>query len=173
MAATFKTLYGAVADLTITLASLATSATRVAGRQSTAVTEASDLALDELVSGKITVGTTPTINTYIDIWVFAQQDDAPTYPTLVTTGLGASDAAATAATEGIRNNAMKWAASILVDATTSDRVYSFAAFSVAQLFGGRLPKRWGVFVAHNTGVNLNATGTNHQITRTPIFEQSV
>lgn len=161
-----KPLYATPVDLTITLASLATSATRVAGRESTAVNNGDSGARydDVLVSGKITVGTTPTANTYIDIWVYAARNETPTYPTLVTTGLTGSDAAATAATEAIRNNALRLGATILVDATTSDRVYELAPFSVAELFGYVMPRRWGVFVTHNTGVNLNSTGSNHAVT---------
>ena len=61
-------------------------------------------------------------------------------------------------------------ATMLVDATTSDRTYWFAPVSVAALFGGTLPKYWGAFITHNTGVNLNSTGTNHVISYTPAYE---
>jgi hypothetical protein len=169
---TYSIFYGTPVDLTITLASLATSTTRVLGRESTAVSNASSLVLDMLLSGKITVGTTPTINTYIDVWIYAARDDTPNYPTLVTTGITGSDAGATAATEGIRNNALTLAATILVDATTTDRTYDFKPVSIAALFGGTLPKRWGVFVTHNTGVNLNATGSNHKLTYVPVQQTS-
>lgn len=168
--ATRNLAYAAPADFTITLASLATSSTRVAGRESTAIVNTTNLYVDAIVGGKVCVGTTPTINTFIDIWVYAARDSTPAYPTLVTTGLTGSDAAATAATEGIRNNALKWATSILVDATTTDRVYEFSPFSVAALFGGVLPTHWGVFVTHNTGVNLNSTGGNHKITYIGVTE---
>ena len=50
---------------------------------------------------------------------------------------------------------------ISVTAATSDIGYAFAPFSVASRFGGVMPKYWGLFVTHNTGVNLNATGGNH------------
>jgi hypothetical protein len=173
MAADYKIKYATPVDLTITLASLATSSTRVAGRESTAVDNGTNLYVDALVAGKFTVGTTPTISTFIDVWIYAARDETPTYPTLVTTGITGSDAGATAATEGIRSNAMRLGATVLVDATTSDRGYDFAPFSVAALYGGVLPRRWGVFVTHNTGVNLNSTGGNHKITYTGIHGQSV
>jgi hypothetical protein len=52
---------------------------------------------------------------------------------------------------------------INVGAATSNITYFFLPISVAQLFGGSMPKYWGCFVAHNTGVNLNSTAGNHAI----------
>ena len=60
--ATQKIGYNADAALTFTLASLASSASLVAGRESTAVDNGTTLAVDYLVSGKITTGTSPTAN---------------------------------------------------------------------------------------------------------------
>jgi len=53
-------------------------------------------------------------------------------------------------------------AAINVLVNTSDIAYPVAPFSIAQLFGGIMPKYWGLFVAHNTGVTLrnNAVNTN-------------
>ena len=64
--------------------------------------------------------------------------------------------------------ALKLGASITVPAATSDVAYPVQPFSVAQLFGGIMPQFWGLFVAHNTGVNLNATGGNHVLNYTGI-----
>lgn len=160
--------YASPADFTITLASLATSSTRVAGRESTAIDNSTNEYVDALVGGKITVGTTPTANTFIDVWVYAAWDEGPTYPSLVTSGISGTDGGATAVTEGVRNSAMRLAHTILVDATTSDRQYAVPMFSVADLFGGRMPRRWGLWVSHNTGVNLNSTGSNHDLSYTGI-----
>jgi hypothetical protein len=51
--------------------------------------------------------------------------------------------------------------SVTVLATTSDIDYFISPFSVAQLFGGVMPKYWGLYVSHNTGVALNATAGKH------------
>jgi len=155
---------GASAALTISLASLASSATWVAGRESTAIATA-DPTIDYLLAGTIMVGTTPTINTQIQIWVYGSFNDAPTYPDTI----DGTDSAETITSSGILQVGLALAAVILVDATTSDRPYYFAPRSIAALFGGVLPKTWGVFVAHNTGVNLNATGGNHVLSATPVF----
>lgn len=155
---------GSSAALTISLASLASSATFVAGRESDAVTTA-EPAIDYLLAGKVRVGTTPTIDTQIQVWVYGSFSDAPVYPDVI----DGADSAETMTSAAIRNAGLALAAVMAVDTTTSDRDYFFAPLSVAALFGGVLPKHWGVFVTHNTGVNLNATGGNHVITATPVY----
>ena len=54
--------YVASAAYTLTLGALATSSTRTAGRESTAVSNAGNKYLDYLIAGKITTGTTPTVS---------------------------------------------------------------------------------------------------------------
>jgi hypothetical protein len=150
---------GTQAAITITLASLATSATLVVGRASTVVSSGNWS--DALVSGKITTGTSPT-GGEIDVYVWAQEDDTPTYPDSIT----GTDAAKTFASTNVRDAALVLARVIGMD-TTSNQQYEIKAFSVASLFGGVLPKRWGIFVTHSSGVNLNATGGNHEIVYLP------
>lgn len=154
---TLKLLYTTPATITITLASTATSATRVAGAESTAVDNGTNLFVDALVSGKITTGTTPTVSKQIDIWIYAAHDETPTYPDV----FDGTDSAETIGSENLRNAMLKLATTIVVD-NTSDRTYWVAPFSVAALYGGILPRRWGLFIAHDTAANLNATGSNHE-----------
>lgn len=161
--ATVTPNYAADAQLTITLASLASSSTFVAGREATAIDNSANKYDDALLSGKITVGTTPTVNTQILVYVFAPIEDTPTYPPVGTSVFSGTDGAVTLSTVGRGAGVLKLAASILVDSTTSDVTYPFGQVSIAQLFGGIMPKTWSVFVTHNTGVALNATGSNHQI----------
>jgi len=84
-----------------------------------------------------------------------------------------TDSAETVTSAGVGSGFLKLAAVMLVDATTSDRVYYFDAGSVRALFDGVLPPKFVVFVAHNTGVNLNSTAGNHQVTITPEYATSV
>lgn len=163
--ASLKTAYAASADATITLASLATSADFLTGRQCTAIDNTTNLYLDYLLSGKVTVGTTPTANTEIRIYVVALLDDS-TWPDT----FGATDAGVTVTSVGVSRAMLKLAATMTVDATTSNRAYYFGPVSVAQLFGGVMPKKFAVYVAHNTAVNLNSTGGNHKIVTTPVFQ---
>lgn len=115
----------------------------------------------------VTVGTTPTINTEIRVYVVALRDDS-TWPDSV----GATDAAWSTATQGTGDGYTKFAAVMRVDSTTSNRAYSFGPVSVASLFGGVMPKKWVVIVTHNTGVNLNSTGGNHVLAQTPVYATS-
>jgi hypothetical protein len=163
-----KIQHGSSAAFTITLASLATRSDRTQGRESTAVSIASlQPVMDILIGGKITVGTTPTTATQIDVWVYGNVDDTPTYPDALD-GTD-SDETITGNSAGLRNSAMHLLVSMEVDSTTSDRTYWFAPRGIAKLFGGVLPKNIGIFVSHNTGVNLNATGSNHAISYTPVY----
>lgn len=159
--ATLKQGYnGSNTTLTISPASTATSATFVAGRQGVEQDNTSNLYIDAIVRGFITVGTTPTINTFIYIYVWAANTAASS--TNIDT-INGTDATITFTSAGVRDSFIKLAAFCVVDATTSNIKYPFGPFSVASLFGGQMPKFWGVVVAHNTGVNLNATGGNHEI----------
>jgi hypothetical protein len=165
--ASIKIEYAASSALTISLASLASSSTFVAGRESTAVDNTTNKYLDYLLAGKIRVGTTPTTSTEIRVYVVALMEDA-TYPDV----FDGTDSAETVTSAGVRDGFAKLAAVMGVDSTTSDRDYYFGPVSVAALFGGSLPKKFAVFVTHNTGVALNATGGNHAVHVTPVYATS-
>lgn len=159
--------------LTIDLASLGSGASGVftAGRESTAVDNTTNNDLDHLLSGKIRTGTTPTASRSINIYAYANISSSggtPTYPDV----LDGTDSAETFTSANVLNSAVKFVASITVDAT-SDRDYFFGPVSMASVFGGSLPKFWGVFVAHDTAVNLNATGGNHVLTYERVQGQTV
>jgi hypothetical protein len=154
---------GASAALTLGVASLATSSTRTAGRESTAISTA-DPTIDYLVSGKITTGTSPTAGKQIDIWVYGSFNDTPEYADV----LDGTDSAETITSENVRNAAMVLLATLVID-STSDRAYYFGPIGIAQCFGGVLPKTWGLFVAHDTAVNLNSTAGNHVFSYVPVY----
>lgn len=157
MASTIKTAYPATSTvaLTLTLASLASDSTLLAGRASTAVDNTTNLDLDHLLAGAIATGTSPTVSTTIEVWVYSVASIASGTPTYVDSITG-TDANKTMTSLNVKNSAMRFAALFTVDATTG-RNYFLAPVSVASLFGGSLPPFWGVFVVQNTGVALNAT----------------
>jgi hypothetical protein len=35
-----------------------------------------------------------------------------------------------------------------------------------------VPEKWGIYVVHNTGVNLHATAGNHEVKYTPVKFES-
>jgi hypothetical protein len=158
--ATLSASLGAKTALTITLDSLASSTTFVAGRESTQVDNTSDLFLDALLEGFITVGTTPTIGQIL-VYAWGANDS------LATTAkdtLDGTDSAETLTSAGVGYGFLHLVKAISVDAATSNVRYDFGVESVANVLGVTiLPKYWGVFVTHNTVAALNATGSNHAI----------
>lgn len=161
--AVVSTNYASTTDstaLVITLAGLATSASMVAGRQSTIVTNVTNKFLDALVTGRITTGTTPTTAKTLAVYVFVPTSvtaSAFTYPIAGATTLGEADAAATFDAEQ-RSGSLIFAQAATINAT-SDRAYTFS-FSVAETVG-YMPLKWGLFVTHDTVAALNATAGNH------------
>lgn len=172
--ANIKTLYPATdtVALTITLGGLANDSTnKLAGRQSTVVDNTTNVDLDHLVTAKITAGTTPTSGNTIEVWAFASwkiASGSSSYPD----GLGATDAAVTLTSSNTKNSELKLVGVITVDATTG-RIYYLAPVSIAQLFGGSLPSKWGIFLINASGVALDATNSNHEIHYFRVQAQSV
>jgi len=155
--ATVTQTYSSNTTITMDLSSLGTSATWVAGRESSEIDNTTNKYVDALVQGKVTVGTTPTANTSINVYVWGADTSLGTTAIDVLDG---TDSAETLTNTGVLYSALKLGAVINVLANTSDVTYNVAPFNVAQLFGGVMPKFWGLFVAHNTGVNLNASNAN-------------
>lgn len=161
--ATVSTNYSSTTDsvaIPITLASLATSATLVGGRQSTVVDNRTNKYLSALVTGQVTTGTTPTTGKTIAVYVYVPTSVAAsafTYPIAGATTLGETDAAASFDAEQ-RSGGLIFAQSATINAT-SDRAYTFS-FDLAETVG-YMPLKWGLWVTHDTAVALNATAGNH------------
>jgi len=160
--------------VTISLASVASNSQGVftAGREGTAVSNRTTLDVDHQLSGKIRTGTSPTANRNIIIYAVAPLSLAsgtPTWPDV----LDGTDSNETFTSTNVMNGVAKPLATLIVD-STSDRDYPFSGLSVAAAFGGSMPSDYVVFVAHDTGVNLNSTGSNHEINITRIkYENAV
>ncbi len=162
--ATTTISYTTATTITCSVASVASSSTWVAGQESNEIDNTSNKYDDVLVQGKITVGTTPTASTLILVYVWGSDTSAATTNLDTIDGV---DSTETLTSAGVRDGFLKLGAAINVDASTSNRSYWFGPFSVADLFG-QVPKFWGLFVTHNTGVNLNATAGNHSFTYTGV-----
>lgn len=166
MTTVLKPSYGASAALTLTLNSLASDTNLLAGRSSTVVDNTSNLSVDELITYVIKTGTTPTVSTTVLIYAWGILDDTPTYPDTVT----GSDANTTLTSANVQSaGAFKLAQTIVVDAT-SNRNYP-GSFWLASMFGGHMPKKYGVYVVQNTGAALNAAG--NLMSRIPLQYQNV
>lgn len=161
-----KLVYASSVDLTIGLhvGPLASDTTFLIGRQSTEIDNTSNLYADSLLGGKITTGTGLTTGREIRIYVVGTIKDA-VYPDAFST----TDANRTITTVGTRDSAARLAA-VIATVATSNQDYYFGPISVAALFGGRLPKKFVVWVVQNTAGALNGTAGNHVLTVTGIYD---
>lgn len=157
--ATATVLYSAVTTITMDLSNLASNSTFTSGRESAQIDNSSNKYIDAIVRGSVIVGTTPTANTSIAVFVFGSNTSLSTSNIH---NLDGTDSAVSWSNAGLLYSSAKIAAIAAVPASTSDLAYPIAPFSVAALFGGVLPVYWGLYVTHNTGQALrtNALNTN-------------
>ena len=129
--------------MTITLASLADAG----ARQSTMVNNEDDAQMVRIFF-KVTTGTSPTDNKTIEFYLLT--GDKATTPDIITDGAGASDASITIESASLVNV-------VQID-NNSNKTYQNS-------FLIRNPGvSWGIAVKNNTGVALNSTGGNHNMT---------
>lgn len=153
--------YGTATSGTGGINSLASSSTWLAGYEWFVIDNSTELAHDYFVDLVIRVGTTPTANTEIRVYLAASYDGS-TYPDV----LDGTPSAETVTSAGVRDSFMKLAGVGFVDATTSDRDYPIQ-FNTGSFYT-LPPKKIITFVAHNTGVNLNSTAGNQKYAYSPI-----
>jgi hypothetical protein len=144
--------------ITFDLSSLATSTSFLGGRESTQIDNTSTNYADAIVNVKGITGhasTAPTVGQYIGIWVWGADTS------LATTGidtLDGTDSAETLSHAAILNS-LRFAGAPTVTAATAALVYYNMPFSVAALFGGVMPKFWGLYVSHNHTGALGASNS--------------
>ena len=164
--ANFQISFVASANLTFTsLNSLASSSTLLAGASALAIDNgASGAPLEIGISALIkNHSTAPSANTEIDVYAYTTIDDTPTYPDTL---LG-TDAAKTITTANMTNSGLRLLLSMNV-ATTANQVNPMAPVALAAAFGGWMPRLWSIFVVHNMGQIVNASG--NQVTYKGLFE---
>lgn len=149
-----KTAYGTEAQaITCTLASLASSAT--AGRESTVVSNLTNLWLDALVSVscRLQAGS-PANDTAIYVFAYGTVDfTTPVYPDKVT----GADAAIT-----LDDPTQLPLLGSIYAPLSGGLTWKGGPWSVARLFGGVLPEKWGIVVRNYTGIALTATEGDHK-----------
>lgn len=155
--------YGAKETIPIGLHAtpLASSSTLVLGRSSAQVDNTTSKFLDAIVQGRVTTQTPTGATGQILVYVWGS-DTAPS--TTSFQGITGSDSDVTINSVGVRDAVFRLGAAVAVDTTTANRTYNIAPFSVATLFGGVMPRFWGLWVTQNTGAALNATAANHEFT---------
>jgi hypothetical protein len=148
--------------IVIAPASLATSASFIAGVESDQIDNTTTKYIDAHVQGLVTVGTTPTANTLINCYVWGSQVSLATTPIDVLDGTSSAE---TLTNTGVLASGLRLARQGIVLVNTSNIGYPLAQFSVKRALGLEvLPPFWGLFIAHNTAVALNSTAGNHVFT---------
>ena len=154
--ATATVSYSSNTAITFDISSLGTSSTFLAGRESTEIDNTTNKYIDCLVNVDGITGhasTAPTVGQYIGLWVWGADTSLETTPIDVLDG---TDSAETLAHASVLNS-LRFAGSASVTVATAGLVYYIQPFSVASLFGGVMPKFWGLFLAHNHTGALAAT----------------
>jgi len=150
--ADIKTGYGSSGQvLTITLTSLADSST--AGRESTSVSNTTDKFLDVLIQGKLKPQNSGSISapSAAFVYAYASADGGSDWPDTVT----GSDAAITL------NNPTQLKLLGAIYAAAINVQYKGGPWSLAALYGGRMPEKWGIVVVNDMGTALSATAGDH------------
>lgn len=135
------------------LANLASNIDLLNGTCSEIIDVSATPVLDVIVQGSARLGTTITSGRSLGLYVIAQVNDAPTWPTGVTPG-----AALNFASTDARANSTVFASMSYIPVTTNNADYGFKPFSIASLFMGVLPRRFLLWLAQNSNANLNASG---------------
>lgn len=154
--------YGTSTAYTLSLTGLASSATLVAGRQSTSVDNTTAQAVSYAVGGKIKAGSGTPIAGQFELWAYASYDGTTYVGEAVITG---TDGAATLTIAG--KPELKQLFIQPMD-TTASHVYSMGTFSMAQAFGGDMPKKHGLWCVHNSSAAFTATAADYEFKYTSI-----
>ena len=151
--ASIKVAYAASADQTVTnLAGLASSSTHVAGWESGAVDNTTNLYLDYRVTAMITVESAGLAAGQIRLYLVGMLDDS-TWPDV----FDGTESAETVTDTEIRDAICRLGAVTDTD-TTASRVYYLEVPSVSAVFNGQMPSKFVVFITQSTSTTLETSG---------------
>jgi hypothetical protein len=139
MATVLTTTYSANTAITLDLSSLAASS--VAGRECTQITGANEV--DAIVNVKGITGSASAATIEQGISIYCWGADTSLATTAIDTLVG-TDGTRTLTLPALQS--LRFVARAYTTVTTASQVYYFMPFSIAQLFGGVMPKFWGLFV---------------------------
>jgi hypothetical protein len=146
--ATINIAYSSNTAITFDISSLGTSSTFVAGRECSEIDNTTNKYVDCIVNVKGITGhasTAPTVGQMINLWLWGADTSLGTTAIDVLDG---TDSAETLSHVAVLNS-LRLVGSTAVTVATAGLVYYIQPFSVAQQFGGIMPKFWGLFLAHN------------------------
>ena len=157
--------YRASADLTCTLASLASSAGLTVGRCSAAYSNATNKDDSLGFSGLVTTGSSTLVAGAIEVWAFAQRKDS-TWPEIFTSAYAGSDGGFTVKSRDVLQASAYLVGQAITDTTA--RGYALRLVDLVQFFGFS-PQQVALFVTQSSGQALDATAGNHVLTLNPAY----
>lgn len=131
---------------------MGSSSTWLAGWESAAIDNTSNLYLDYRVTAKITVAAASLSAGEIRLYLVGMLDDS-TWPDV----FDGTESTETITDSEMRDAICRLGAVSITDTTNSD-VYYLDCPSVAAVFGGNLPAKFVIFITQSTGQNLAASG---------------
>lgn len=134
--------------ITFDISSLGSSASFLAGRESSQIDNSSNAFADVMVYVKPILGhasTAPTVGQMIQLYVWGSKESLATTAIDVLDG---TDSAETLSHASILQS-LRLAGAPAVTVATAGLAYIIQPFCVAPLFGGVMPKFWGLFLSHN------------------------
>ena len=153
-----KKAYGASSALTQTsLDGLAASSTHVAGWESGAIDNSTNLYLDYSINAVIQVESAGLSVGEIRLYLVAELNDT-SWPDV----FDGTESAETVTDIEIRDAICRLGALTATD-TTASRNYYLNVPSVAAVFGGNVPRKFVVFITQSTGTTLETTGDPNQV----------
>jgi hypothetical protein len=156
--------YSANIDIAMDMSSLPSGSLFATGRQSTQVDNTSNQYVDAVVDVKGIqcglTGTSTKIGEMIQLYAWGS-DTALSSGVPMDAFTGTDGTAALAAVSTL--NSLQFIAAPSVTVATTGLKYYVQPFSIAQQFGGVMPKYWGLYAAHNfaSGLAPAQTGLFH------------
>lgn len=142
MPAVLTQTYSANTAITFDLSSLAASTTGIDGRECTEINNTSTQYIDAIVNVLGITGSASAATANQGISLYAWGADT----SLATTPIGTLDGTDSAETLTLPVlQSLRFVARAFTTVTTASQVYFFMPFSIAQLFGGVMPKFWGLY----------------------------
>jgi hypothetical protein len=137
----------------IDLIGLASDTNLLAGRESDQIDNTSDLDIDHLITGVITMSsTTPTAGRVVQVWAYSFEQLLINFGFAPSPFTGA-DSNRSAPSANWRDSALRLLWMTVTDAA-ANRNYYMPATSIAQAFGGTMPPMYGLWVVQSSGQTL-------------------
>jgi len=160
--ATVTQTYRASVALSVTnLHSQPTNATWTTGWAGPTVDNSTTLDLDHLIAGQFTVASASLANGEIRVYLIPMHDDS-TWPDVFSTGTEGTQSASAVLHDTTTRDTLPllWACATDTDVS---RIYTMPMTSVLTRLG-YVPRKYVLFVAHNTAQNLAASGNALYVT---------